>query len=360
MASNHRVPVIFLGVGNIGRTLLRQILEGKEVVARRTGLLLAPIVLADVSGVLLDPAGLPEEMLRAALEVTANGKLLKSVPGIQSLDRVIETLRPGVILVDMTATPKTMPTLLAAIETECGIVLANKIPLTTNWGTAEAFFEYPYLRYECTVGAGLPVIKTLRCLLDTDDEVEAIEGCLSGTLNYLCTRLEHHIPYSDAIAEAHDLGYTEPDPRDDLSGKDIARKVLILARTAGWEMEEADLTVEALYTESLANISVEEFMVAAPSLDVEYATRVRKAQSMGRTLRYVAHIDPEGSTVGLKPVDRDSPLGTLRGSDNYIALYTARYDESPLVISGPGAGPEVTAAGVMGDIIELAHQMIKK
>jgi homoserine dehydrogenase len=309
--------------------------------------------------VLFDLDGLPEEALQAARKTTSGG-LLESVAGIRPLDEVSQALQPGAIVADMTATPKTAPTLLAAMENECGVVLANKIPLAADWNAAKAFFKYPNLRYECTVGAGLPVIKTLHYLLDTGDRVTRIEGCLSGTLGYLCTELEQGVSYSQAIEQARTLGYTEPDPRDDLSGKDVARKALILARTAGWPLEEADLTVEALYTESLANISVEEFMAAVPSLDVEYAARARKAQSVGRTLRYVARVGPEGGTVGLKPVDRDSPLGALRGPDNYIALHTTRYGETPLAISGPGAGPEVTAAGVMGDIIELAHQMTKK
>lgn len=357
MTHNRTIPIVFLGVGNIGGTLLRQIVEGSDAVARRTGLRLVPTALADVSGVLHDPDGLSQETLRAALEATTNGGLLESLPTVRPLGDVNEALREGAIVVDMTATPKTGPTLLTAMEAGCGIVLANKIPLAAEWKTARTFLEYPHLRYECTVGAGLPVIDTLHYLLDTGDRVTRIEGCLSGTLGFLCTDLERGTPYSSAVAYARVQGYTEPDPRDDLSGKDVARKTLILARTAGWFLEESDLGVERLYPEALASISVKDFMTEMRTLDEAYASRVGEAQSNGRVLRYVAQIGPQGGTVGLVEVERDSPLGTLRGPANYVSLQTERYNKTPLVISGPGAGKQVTAAGVLGDIIKLAVSM---
>jgi homoserine dehydrogenase len=355
-----KVPIIFLGTGNIGGTLLKQILDRGEEVARRTGLQLMPVALADISGVLLDPDGLSQETLHAALDAVTGGGLLESVPGIRPLNDVSQALQKGAIVADMTATSKTAPTLLAAMEAGCGVVLANKIPLAADWSAAKAFFAYPALRYECTVGAGLPVIDTLRYLLDTGDCVTKIEGCLSGTLGYLCAELEKSISYSTAMARAKELGYTEPDPRDDLSGKDVARKALILARTAGWPLEESDLAIEALYSESLAGLSVEEFMAATPSLDDAYAARVAEAKSAGKALRYIAQVGPQGGSVGLVAVERDSPLGALRGPANYIALHTERYDEVPLAISGPGAGREVTAAGVMGDMIKLASSRVCK
>jgi homoserine dehydrogenase len=283
---------------------------------------------------------------------------LDAVPGIRPLDDVGEVLQAGVILVDATASTRTAPTLRAALDAGCGVVLANKIPLAGPWADAQPFFGHPHVRYEVTVGAGLPVIATLNYLLDTGDRFTAIEGCLSGTLGYLCAELERGVPYSTAVAQARSLGYTEPDPRDDLSGKDVARKALILARTVGWPLEEADLTVEPLYTESLSGISVEDFVAATPSLDAEYAARVEGARADGRVLRYVAQVGPEGGSVGLVAVARDGPLAALRGPANYVALHTARYDPVPLVLSGPGAGPGVTAAGVLNDVIRLAQQMV--
>jgi homoserine dehydrogenase len=357
VAPSQQVNIIFLGLGNVGQALLRQILDTRDVVAGRTELRLVPIALADVSGTLSNPNGLPEETLRAALQATQSRHLLNVLPGIQPLSEMGDALRAGAILVDLTASPKTEPTLRAALDSGCGLVLANKIPLAGAWDKARSFFEHSRLRYEVTVGAGLPVISTLQYLLDTGDQVTTIEGCLSGTLGYLCAELERGVSYSAAVAHARSLGYTEPDPREDLGGRDVARKALILARTSGWPLELADLTIEPLYSESLAGVSVEEFMASASTLDEAYARRVQSAQAQGQVLRYVAHVTPSGGKVGLVAVPRDGPLGALHGPANYIAMHTSRYNQVPLVVSGPGAGPEVTAAGVLGDIIHLAHQI---
>lgn len=353
----NQVNIILLGLGNVGQALLRQILDTRDTVARRAGLQLIPFAVADVSGLLFDPDGLPDETLWAALQATKGGHLLDALPGIQPLSEVGDVLRAGAILVDLTASAKTEPTLRAALDTSCGVVLANKIPLAGSWDKAKPFFEHPCLRYEVTVGAGLPVISTLCYLLDTGDRVTAIEGCLSGTLGYLCAELEHGVSYSAAVSQARSLGYTEPDPREDLGGRDVARKALILARTAGWPLEMADLILEPLYPESLAAVSTEEFMATMPMLDEAYARCIREAQTEGQVLRYVARVGPDGGNVGLVAVPRDGPLGALHGPANYIALHTSRYDQVPLVVSGPGAGPEVTAAGVLGDIISLAHRI---
>lgn len=351
------VPLICLGLGNIGGTLLRQILETRATVAERTGLRLVPVGVADVSGLLYAADGLPEAMLSAALEATRDGGTLTALPGLRPLADLSAILQPGAILADLTASPKTAPTLHAALAARCGVVLANKIPLAGPWDEAAPLMTHPHLRYEVTVGAGLPVIQTLRDLRDTGDAITLIEGCVSGTLGYLCAELERGVPYSQAVAQARALGYTEPDPRDDLSGKDVARKALILARTAGWSLEAHHLTVEPLYTEALAGLSIEAFMAAAPTLDAVYAARVAEAQAQGNVLRYVARVTLEGGAVGLTAVERDGPLGTLRGPGNYIALYTTRYQPLPLALSGPGAGREVTAAGVLGDILKLARRM---
>jgi homoserine dehydrogenase len=289
------------------------------------------------------------------LEATRGGGTLAALPDLHPLAYLPSVLRPGAILADLTASPKTAPTLRAALDAGCGVALANKIPLAGPWAEAQFLLTHHRLRYEVTVGAGLPVIETLHYLRDTGDRVTLIEGCVSGTLGYLCAELERGVPYSQAVAQARALGYTEPDPRDDLSGKDVARKALILARTAGWPLEERDLTVEPLYTAELAGLAVADFMTATSTLDANYAARVAAAQAEGKVLRYVARVTPEGGTVGLTAVDRDGALGALRGPANYIALHTARYDPLPLAISGPGAGREVTAAGVLGDIIKLGR-----
>ncbi|MEA3342426.1 MAG: hypothetical protein U9R15_20885, partial [Chloroflexota bacterium] len=348
------IPVIFLGLGNVGQALLRQILDTRDVLARRAGLRLVPVALADTSGVLLDPTGLSDEALRAVLQTKASNRPLNTLVGQQNgiLSYLDDVLRPGAILMDVTASTETEPMLQAALNAGCRVVLSNKHPLSVPWEKARQFLEHPHLRYEATVGAGLPVVATLRYLLDTGDRIAAIEGCLSGTMGYLCAELERGVSYSAAVYQARSLGYTEPDPREDLSGRDMARKSLILARTAGWPLEIADLTVEALYPASLADIPAEAFMAATSTLDEEYAARVVEARADGMVLRYVARVGPDGGEVGLAAVPQDGPLGALRGPANYIAFYTDRYSETGLVVSGPGAGPKVTAAGVLGDILE--------
>jgi len=354
MPAIREVPVILIGLGNVGGTLLSQILDTRDVIARRADVRLVPIALADVSGLVADPDGLSDDYLRDMLEHVRRGGLLSARPDVRSLDEMPDVLRAGAILADVTAAPTTSPLLKQALGMGVSVVLANKNPLSGPWSDVEMFFSHPNLRYEVTVGAGLPVIDTLHYLLSTGDRVTAIEGCMSGTLGYLCAELEAGQSYSAVIAQARALGYTEPDPREDLSGRDVARKSLILARTAGWPLEKADLSVEELYPEELAEVSTEEFLAAAHSQDALYAERFASAQAEQKTLRYVARVTQQGGTVGLTAVDQASPLGALRGPGNYIAFYTERYNEIPLVTSGPGAGPAVTAAGVLGDIIKLA------
>ncbi|MFO7566426.1 MAG: hypothetical protein R6X02_27535 [Enhygromyxa sp.] len=211
------------------------------------------------------------------------------------------------------------------------------------------------MRYEATVGAGLPVIAALRTLLDSGDRLVQVEGALSGTLGYLAGRLEGGVAYSAAIAEARARGYSEPDPREDLSGRDVARKALILARTAGWSLEMEDVQIEALYPPALAPLPVDAFLAAAAALDADYAARVASARARGKVLRYLARVGPTGAEVGLVPVPQAGRLGSLRGTANQISITTGRYHDEPLVIAGPGAGVEVTAAGVLGDVVSLAR-----
>jgi homoserine dehydrogenase len=354
-----QTPIILLGVGNVGRALLRQALDTRAALTRRAGLRLLITSLADSQALLHDPDGLSDDVLRNTLRAKTAARSLSTLPQAQPLNGLSDTLRPDSILVDLTASPDTASTLKTALQAGSGIVLANKHLLGGPWSEAQAFLDYAHLRYEVTVGAGLPVIATLRTLLRTGDQVSAIEGCFSGTLGYLCTQLENGVSYSEAVSQAKNLGYTEPDPRQDLGGLDVARKALILARTVGWPLEMNDLDVEPLFTETLSDISVREFMAATPILNGPYARRVQSARKRGQALRYVARVGPQGGLVGLEAVPHDSLLGALHGPANFIALHTARYDQEPLIISGPGAGPEVTAAGVLGDIINLALQRMR-
>jgi homoserine dehydrogenase len=346
-------------VGNVGRALLRQVLDTRAALARRAGLRLLVTGLADSQALLHAPDGLPDDVLQKALRAKTAARSLNTLPQAQPLHSLSDALQPDAILVDLTASPGTTSILQTALQAGSGIVLANKHLLGGPWSEARAFLDYAHLRYEVTVGAGLPVIATLRTLLRTGDQVNAIEGCFSGTLGYLCTQLESGASYSEAVSRAKDLGYTEPDPRQDLGGLDVARKALILARTVGWPLEMDDLDVEPLFTETLSDISVREFLAATPILNGPYARRVQSARKQDKVLRYVARVSSQGGQVGLQAVPHASLLGALRGPANFIALHTARYDQEPLIISGPGAGPEVTAAGVLGDIINLALQRMR-
>ena len=210
-------------------------------------------------------------------------------------------------------------------------------------------------RYEATVGAGLPIITTLRDLIDTGDEVFAIEGIFSGTLAWLFNRYDGSTPFSGLVAEAHRLGYTEPDPRDDLSGTDVARKLVILAREAGWELSLADVIVENLVPDSLRNVTAGQFMTGLHELDAAMAQRLADARARTHVLRYVASLKRDGSArVGLIELPRDHAFANIRMTDNVVQFTTKRYCDNPLVVQGPGAGPEVTAAGVFADLLRVA------
>jgi homoserine dehydrogenase len=354
MRESRRLPIVQLGVGNVGSALLRQLIDGREVLERRAGIRPTPVALADVSGAVIDADGLADDTLRAALEAAGSGGVIADGVAVQPLESVQDALSRGAILVDVTASPATRQTIEAALDAGCGVVLANKKPMAAPWAEAKRLYGNPHLRYEVTVGAGLPVIGTLQHLLDVGDEATSVEGCLSGTLGYLCAQLEQGVPFSEAVSKAKGLGYTEPDPRDDLGGEDVARKALILARTAGWPLEFADLEVESLYPGRLSGVPVDDFLSGLAALDGEYAAREGEAKASGKILRYVARVGPRGGTVGLAAVQRVGPLGALHGPANYVAIRTRRYDEVPLALSGPGAGPEVTAAGVLGDLLRLA------
>ena len=213
-------------------------------------------------------------------------------------------------------------------------------------------------RYEATVGAGLPVVQTLRDLIDTGDELTAVAGIFSGTLAWLFNRYDGSIAFSELIREAHKLGYTEPDPRDDLSGIDVARKLVILAREAGRELSLEDVSVENLVPASLQGAGRDEFMSRLAELDAPIAARFAAAKAKDCVLRYVAQLGKDGNaSVGLVELPRSHTFANLQLTDNVVQFSTKRYNSNPMVIQGPGAGPEVTAAGVFADLLRVAASL---
>jgi aspartokinase/homoserine dehydrogenase 1 len=212
-----------------------------------------------------------------------------------------------------------------------------------------------YFLYETNVGAGLPVIHTLRDLIETGDEVRRVEGVLSGTLSFIFNSLDGTRPFSEVVRDARARGFTEPDPREDLAGTDVARKLIILARELGLGVELKDVSVESLVPEDLREASAEEFMSGLARHDAAMSELLASARSRGEALRYVGRIDEDGRlSAGLRPFPLDHPFANLQGSDNIISFRTARYDAQPMIVRGPGAGPEVTAAGVFSDLLRLA------
>ena len=205
-----------------------------------------------------------------------------------------------------------------------------------------------------TVGAGLPVISTLRRLRHCGDALLTLEGVFSGSLSYLFNQYDGSQPFSALLRRARELGYTEPDPRSDLSGEDVARKLLILARCAGFALRPDEVEVESLVPESLRQLDVESFLSRLEELDEPLATRYAEAKARGGSLRFLARLNQRGrARVGLVEVPANHPATRLYGTDNQFALSTTRYNSQPLVIQGPGAGPEVTAQALLGDVLAL-------
>lgn len=355
-----KIPLILFGIGGVGRALVRQIVASRQTVAQRNQLQFNIVAVADSRQWLLAPAGFSDEALLAleAAKGAGQGLGADAADYASAVDLIHAVHSAGVgqaIVVDVTAVAGMEHALNAALEAGDGVVLANKKALAGPWATAKRYFDNPAVRHESTVGGGQPVIATLRYLMDIRDTVFEISGQLSGTLGFLCQQLDEERPFAEALAEAKARGYTEPDPREDLSGQDVMRKVLILARMAGWPLSTHDIEVEALYPSHMAELGVNQFMAASPSLNAELAARVGQAQVRGQVLRYVARVTKEGGKVGLTAVPRHSPTANLK----YISFHTALYDDDPLLICGKGAGVEMTAGGVLGDLIGLGREFFQ-
>lgn len=354
-----RMEVILLGLGPIGRTLATLIGQ-----VRRPALSLKVVGVIDRSGFVFDARGLGPRRLAGLAQEKRQGRRLADLPKGQaaSLEGAIAHMasyaltRP--VLVDLTA-DETAPALEQALLHGMDLVLANKRPLAGRRSVSEGLWETARARglrvlHEATVGAGLPIIDTYHKLIESGDRVERIDGLLSGTLGFVLSEVSGGVPFSRAVRMAMHRGYTEPDPREDLSGMDVGRKALILARLVGFPGELKKSAVESLVPKWARGLPLEEFLARLEDLDTGWRRRVEAAIAKGTVLRYVATATRSKVAVGLRAVPAGSPLAAIKGTANQVVFTTGRYKANPLVITGPGAGAEVTAAGVLNDLLRLA------
>ena len=351
------VAVLLYGAGGVGQALARQLLDRHDAIAARVGCPLRLVAIADSRSWLSAVDGLTGKQLQ---EAVASKRLRGPLSEKERLaDRgILEWAESAdyqaLIVVDATASDNMEPLLNAALSSGHGVVLANKQPLAGPWENASRFYGSSLLRYEATVAGGQPVIATLRTLLDAGDTLLRIEGQLSGTFSYICRRLDKGKRFSVALAAARASGVTEPDPRQDLSGEDVKRKLLILGRTAGWPLEEADIEVESIVPSALDHLDVTEFMAASIALDPSIADRVNAAGAAGERLRYVAELEEKRGRVRLTPVPVESPFAALK----YLSFQTRQYRE-PLLVASNTTGVEMTAAGVLADIVGLVRERVR-
>ncbi|HYK82250.1 MAG TPA: aspartate kinase [Gemmatimonadales bacterium] len=359
VAHPERTDVVLLGFGQIGRTLAALFAK-----VRQPALKLRIVGLVDRSGFVFDARGLAPRRLSALGAAKARGVPLAKAAGghrasaAEAVAFVARHALSNPILVDLTAAD-TMETLKSALAAGMHLVLANKRPVTADKRqfdalTATAAAHGRRVLHEATVGAGLPIIDTYYKLVESGDRVSKIEGCPSGTLGYLFGELGRGKRFSEALRGAVARGYPEPDPREDLSGMDVARKALILGRLLGFPGELKDIAVESLVPPGADRLALAQFLARLEDYDATWAKRAAAARARGGVLRYRAIVTPRRIRVGLVVVEASSPMASLNGTDNQFIFTTARYRKNPLVITGPGAGPAVTAGGILNDVLKLA------
>jgi aspartokinase/homoserine dehydrogenase 1 len=349
-----RTDVVLLGFGRVGRALAGMAAGSGDGRLRIVAAL-------DRSGYVFDPRGVSRRRLLRLAGGKDRGALLAELGGrpasaSEALRWIAAHAVSRPVLVDVTA-DDTSDLLMAALGQGFDLVLANKKPLAGPPASYRRLLETAAaasrrLRYEATVGAGLPVIDTFRKLVESGDRVLRVEGCVSGTLGFVLSSLERGCTFSEAVREAVTRGYAEPDPREDLSGQDVVRKGLILARLLGYAGPVP--RAESLLPPALRRLPLARFLERLSALDAAWRRRVEAEAARGRVLRYVVAATARGVRASLCAVPRDSRLGALQGTRNLLSFTTRRYRAEPLVVSGPGAGAEVTAAGILNDIQSLA------
>jgi len=352
--SRQTLSIGVIGAGGVGAALLDQIHHQAERIRIAAGVDLRIRAIATRSRMTLHDRRLPLDGWREALAAGRPFDLEAFLDHIQT-DHL-----PHTVLIDCTADEGLARRYGEWLRRGVHVVTPNKKGNTLDLGYYRELREAgrgpgAHYLYEATVGAGLPIIQTLRDLIDTGDEVRRIEGVLSGTLSYLFNAFDGTRPFSELVAEARRNGFTEPDPRDDLSGADVVRKVVILAREMGLELEVGDVELEGLVPTELAGGSVSEFLEGLRAHDRRMADLRGEAQARGEVLRFIGSVERDRpSRVGLRAVPMSSPFAGLTGTDNLARFETRRYTPNPLVVQGPGAGPDVTAGGIFADLLRLA------
>jgi len=276
------------------------------------------------------------------------------------LEGILEMNIYNSVFVDCTASPSVASLYKALLTNNVSVVAANKIAASSSYETYAELKDLSRKKgikflFETNVGAGLPIINTINDLINSGDRISRIDAVLSGTLNYIFNTLSAEVPFSQTIRMAKEAGYAEPDPRIDLSGKDVIRKLVILAREAGYKVEQEDVEKHLFVPDKYFEGSLEDFWSTISEMDADFESKRRQLESENRKYRFVATLDNGKCSVGLQEVDSRHPFYDLEGSNNIIMITTERYKEYPMIIKGYGAGASVTAAGVFSDIISIAN-----
>ena len=356
--SPHTLSVGVIGPGTVGRVLLDQLASQSARLRQQFRLDLRVRGVLGSKRMLLADTDVAGRNWRAQYEAsTRNASMARFVEHVR-LDYL-----PHTVLVDCTASAEVAGAYAEWLGAGIHLVTPNK---KANSGPLDYYHRIQEARragaahylYEATVGAGLPIVQTLRELLQTGDEIVSIEGIFSGTLAYLFNVYDGRVGFASIVQEARQRGFTEPDPRDDLSGLDVARKLIILAREMGLALELKDVKVESLVPADLGSGSIEEFMGQLPRYDAPMLKRLTAAREQGKVLRYTGKITAAGeATVGLQELEARHPFGNIALTDNVVRFATRRYRDNPLIVQGPGAGPEVTAGGVFADLLRVASYL---
>ena len=353
--SEYKVLNLFVcGVGTVGGQLLEQIHNQYEELKRTKRLKLNVVGIATSKKALFNSDGIDlanyRELLADAPE--SNEKKLR--------DAIIEMNCFNSVFVDCTASKEVAEIYQPLLEHNISVIAANKIAASSSYEKYARLKETAlargvFFRYETNVGAGLPIIGTINDLRNSGDVILKIEAVLSGTLNFIFNEISADVTLSEAVRRAKEQGYSEPDPRIDLSGKDVIRKLVILAREAGYKVEKTDVEAHLFIPDEFFEGSIEEFWKNLPKLDADFEARRKQLDADGKRWRFVATFDHGKLSVALKEVDRTHPFYNLQGSNNIVALTTERYREYPMLIQGYGAGASVTAAGVFANIMSIAN-----